>query len=94
MAPLYQLTATYSGASPQVAPDYLSRRGVVWFKRGEPSPAPAVGGAREGMDHSAAMEASKLPSSIGWKGAYPHLEDTDRKPESRQEKAALNTHCQ
>jgi hypothetical protein len=62
MAPLYQLTATYSGASPQVAPDYLSRRGVVWFKRGEPSPAPAVGGAREGMDHGSygSFQASKF----------------------------------
>lgn len=67
MAPLYQLTATYSGASPQVAPDYLSRRGVVWFKRGEPGPAPAVGGAREGMDrypnpYRTTRQLWKLPS--------------------------------
>jgi len=34
MAPPLPISHPKFGASPQVAPDYLSRQGVDWFKRG------------------------------------------------------------
>ena len=86
----------------------ICRAGGAFGSKGVSQPGPRDGRSPRGdgpaseplLDHSAAMEASKLPSPIGWKAAHPHLEATsqalgrhrasaDRQAESRQEKVAL-----